>query len=101
MTKDDREKFDRLYGLMEVFVQDKADPKNGWKTERRVFEQKTIDSLATISDKISCLPEMKEEIDLNTAHRMDCAKREWTRPQILTVVGLTLTTVGLIAAHLI
>ena len=80
MNKEDRIEIEQLkhnqgkvLEMLEMIVSDKYDPKNGWKTERRVFEQKTIDKLEIISDSMKelkdCVGPMTEDVKM--------LKRRW------------------------
>ena len=50
MTKQERSEFQELKDLMRKFLVDRADPQNGWKTQRAVFEQKVVDTLKVIQE---------------------------------------------------
>ena len=55
MTKQEKSDFKELKDLMQDFLKDKRDPGNGWKTERRLFEQQSINSLKTVSEKLEVI----------------------------------------------
>jgi len=50
MTKQERVEFQELKDLMRKFLADRADPQNGWKTQRAVFEQRVVDTLKVIQE---------------------------------------------------
>jgi len=84
VTNEERGQFQELIGkvdqhtqLMSVFLKDKADPLNGWKTERALFEQKVVATLDNITEKISCLPEMQKDCEKNTDFRAGFMKVFW------------------------
>ena len=58
MSKDEQTEIGQIKQMLEVILSDKFDPQNGWKTERRLFEQATLTTLQTIS---STLTEIKEQ----------------------------------------
>jgi hypothetical protein len=50
MTKQEKSDFNELKNLMRAFLEDRADPQNGWKTQRAVFEQKVVDNLKVLQE---------------------------------------------------
>ena len=84
MTKEERGQFQELIGkveqhtvLMSAFLKDRADPVNGWKTDRALFEQKALGALGVITEKIICLPAMQKAVDKNTGFRSGFMKVFW------------------------
>ena len=69
MNQQEKVDFKELTDLMQDFLKDKRDPGNGWKTDRRVFEQKTVDTLKVVSDTlkkietdVSVIPSLCNEV---------------------------------------
>ena len=100
MTKAEKTEFAELKGLFQSFLDDRADPKNGWKTDRRVFEtgmiaemKATNTELIHIKDTVSCLPELKEQVTLNTIHRESVDNNKWSRRDKIAAIALVVSLV--------
>ena len=100
MTKAEKTEFAELKGLFQSFLDDRADPKNGWKTDRRVFEtgmiaemKATNTELIHIKDTVSCLPELKEQVTLNTLHRETCDSNKWNRRDKIAGIALVVSVI--------
>ena len=53
MNPKEKTEFQELKELIKGMAGDKYDPVNGWKTERRLFEQRTVDTLAVITESLN------------------------------------------------
>ena len=70
MTPKEKMEFQELRELIKGMAGDKYDPVNGWKTERRLFEQRMVDNLAVITEslndikgQVSQMPDLCHAID--------------------------------------
>lgn len=69
MTPKEKMEFQELRELIKGMAGDKYDPVNGWKTERRLFEQRTVDTLGVITEslneikgQVSQIPDLCNEV---------------------------------------
>ena len=70
MNPKEKMEFQELKELIRGMAGDKYDPVNGWKTERRLFEQRMVDNLAVITEslndikgQVSMMPDLCHEVD--------------------------------------
>ena len=90
MTRDEKREFAELKVLLKNFIDPKYDPDNGWKTNRALFEQATIDRLQSLDMKLDSLqdcvkklPELKNTVDNIQEWRMRTNK-------VLLWIGMTI-----------
>ena len=89
MTKEEKREFAELKVLLKNFIDPKYDPDNGWKTNRALFEQATIDKLQNLDTKLDTLGECIKPLPglINTCNDL----QEWRRKtnKVLLWIGMT------------